>query len=94
MDASHSEGNDRYDLPAGLFRGSTGEHTVPGWMPFEAHVAALEAAAPGATSTPQARHKQEWLAPTAAPPRSAVHAEPNPEGSGHGGFTRCVREER
>jgi protein-disulfide isomerase-like protein with CxxC motif len=49
----HSEGHDRYDFPTVLFRGPTGEHTVPGWMPFEAYVAALEAASPGATSTPR-----------------------------------------
>lgn len=49
----HSEGHDRYDFPTVLFRGPTGEHTVPGWMPFEAYVAALEAASPGSTATPR-----------------------------------------
>ena len=49
----HSEGYDRYDFPTVLFRGPTGEHTVPGWMPFAAYADALEAALPGATSTPR-----------------------------------------
>jgi protein-disulfide isomerase-like protein with CxxC motif len=50
----HSEGHERYDFPTVLFRGPTGEHTVPGWMPFEAYVEALEAASPGATESPRA----------------------------------------
>jgi protein-disulfide isomerase-like protein with CxxC motif len=49
----HSEGHDRYDFPTVLFRGPTGEHTVPGWMPFEAYVDALEAALPGSTRNPR-----------------------------------------
>lgn len=49
----HSEGHDRYDFPTLLFRGSTGEHTVPGWLPFDAYVDALEAASPGASATPR-----------------------------------------
>ncbi len=49
----HSEGHDRYDFPTVLFRGPTGEHTVPGWMPFAAYVDALEAASPGATLAPR-----------------------------------------
>lgn len=49
----HSEGHDRYDFPTVLFRGPTGEHTVPGWMPFASYVDALEAASPGATRMPR-----------------------------------------
>ena len=49
----HSEGHDRYDFPTVLFRGPTGEHTVPGWLPFESYVEALEAASPGSTATPR-----------------------------------------
>ena len=49
----HSEGHDRYDFPTVLFGGPTGEHTVPGWMPFDAYADALEAALPGATRTPR-----------------------------------------
>jgi hypothetical protein len=39
----------RYVFPTLLFRGSGGEHTVPGWQPWERYEAALEAAAPGST---------------------------------------------
>jgi len=40
----------RYVFPTILFRGSGGEHTVPGWQPWAAYVAAMESAAPGSTS--------------------------------------------
>jgi hypothetical protein len=40
----------RYVFPTILFRGAGGEHTVPGWQPWEAYVAAMEAAVPGSTS--------------------------------------------
>jgi predicted DsbA family dithiol-disulfide isomerase len=40
----------RYVFPTVLFRGSGGEHTVPGWQPWEAYVAAMEAASPGSTA--------------------------------------------
>ena len=46
----HSEGHDRYAFPTLLMRGSGGEHTVPGWMPYSAYEDALEAAVPGSTS--------------------------------------------
>lgn len=49
----HSEGHDRYDFPTLLFQGPTGEHTVPGWLPFESYLEALEAASPGSTGTPR-----------------------------------------
>jgi hypothetical protein len=40
----------RYVFPTVLFRGPGGEHTVPGWQPWEAYVAAMEAAVPGSTA--------------------------------------------
>ncbi len=46
----HSEGHDRYAFPTLVFSGSGGETTVPGWMPFEAYVEAMELAVPGATA--------------------------------------------
>ncbi len=49
----HSDGRDRYDFPTLIFRGPGGEHTVPGWAPYDAYVDALEAAAPGATADPR-----------------------------------------
>jgi protein-disulfide isomerase-like protein with CxxC motif len=48
----HSEGHDRYALPTLIFRGPGGEHTVAGWVGYEAYVAGLEAAMPGATADP------------------------------------------
>ena len=45
----HSKGHDRYAFPTLLFRGPGGEHTVPGWMPYDAYVNALEATSPGCT---------------------------------------------
>jgi predicted DsbA family dithiol-disulfide isomerase len=39
----------RYVFPTILFRGSGGEHTVPGWQPWDAYMAAMEAAVPGST---------------------------------------------
>ena len=49
----HDNGRDRYDYPTVIFKGPGGEHTVPGWLPFEAYVEALEAALPGATANPR-----------------------------------------
>ena len=49
----HSEGHDRYALPTVIFRGPGGEHTVAGWVPYEAYVAGLEAALTGATADPR-----------------------------------------
>ncbi len=49
----HSEGHDRYAFPTLVMRGPGGEHTVPGWMPYDAYVAALEAALPGSTADPR-----------------------------------------
>ncbi len=49
----HSEGHDRYAFPTLVMRGPGGEHTVPGWMPYDAYVAALESALPGSTSDPR-----------------------------------------
>jgi predicted DsbA family dithiol-disulfide isomerase len=40
----------RYVFPTLLFRGSGGEHTVPGWQPWDAYERAMEAAVPGSTS--------------------------------------------
>lgn len=40
----------RYVFPTLLFRGLGGEHTVPGWQPWERYVDAMEAAVPGSTS--------------------------------------------
>jgi len=44
----------RYVFPTILFRGTGGEHTVPGWQPWDAYVAAMEAAQPGSTESPRA----------------------------------------
>ena len=46
----HSEGHDRYAFPTLVFTGPGGSHTVPGWMPYDAYVAAVEAAMNGATA--------------------------------------------
>jgi protein-disulfide isomerase-like protein with CxxC motif len=59
----------RYVFPTILFRGAGGEHTVPGWQPWEAYVAAMEAAEPGSTSDPRAdptpeQARNEWLSVT------------------------------
>ena len=43
----------RYVFPTILFRGPGGEHTVPGWQPWDAYVDAMEAAVPGSTSAPR-----------------------------------------
>ncbi|MHB8464521.1 MAG: DsbA family oxidoreductase [Acidimicrobiales bacterium] len=40
----------RYVFPTLLFRGPGGEHTVPGWQPWERYLAAMEAAVPGSTA--------------------------------------------
>lgn len=48
----HSDGRDRYDFPTLLFRGPGGEHTVPGWAPYEDYEAAMEGALPGSTANP------------------------------------------
>ena len=50
----HSEGRDRYAFPTLVFRGPGGEHTVPGWMPYDAYEQALEASLPGSTADPRA----------------------------------------
>jgi predicted DsbA family dithiol-disulfide isomerase len=43
----------RYVFPTLLFRGPGGEHTVPGWQPWERYLAAMEAASPGSTRDPR-----------------------------------------
>ena len=43
----------RYVFPTLLFRGAGGEHTVPGWQPWERYVGAMEAAEPGSTQSPR-----------------------------------------
>jgi len=43
----------RYAFPTILFRGTGGEHTVPGWQPWDAYVAAMEAAEPGSAADPR-----------------------------------------
>ena len=43
----------RYVFPTILFRGPGGEHTVPGWQPWERYVEAMEAAEPGSTADPR-----------------------------------------
>lgn len=43
----------RYVFPTLLFRGPGGEHTVPGWQPWEAYVDAMEAADRGSTGAPR-----------------------------------------
>ena len=48
--AKEQDGRWRYVFPTLLFRGPGGEHTVPGWQPWEAYVAAAEAAVPGSTT--------------------------------------------
>ncbi len=49
----HSEGHDRYAFPTLVFSGRGGEATVPGWMPFDAYVDAMEVAVPGSTAQPR-----------------------------------------
>jgi uncharacterized protein (TIGR03086 family) len=49
----HSEGHDRYAFPTIIVRGPLGEATVPGWMPMQAYVDALESVAPGSTGDPR-----------------------------------------
>lgn len=44
---------ERYAFPTFLFRGPGGEHTVPGWQPYEALEAAMEAALAGSASEPR-----------------------------------------
>jgi predicted DsbA family dithiol-disulfide isomerase len=44
------EGGWRYVFPTLLFRGPGGEHTVPGWQPWERYEAAMEEAAPESTT--------------------------------------------
>lgn len=46
----HSEGHDRYAFPTLIFNGPGGPQTVPGWMPYDAYVEAMESAVPGSTS--------------------------------------------
>ncbi len=48
-----TDGHDRYAFPTLVFRGPGGEVTVPGWMPYEAYVDALEGACPGVTADPR-----------------------------------------
>jgi predicted DsbA family dithiol-disulfide isomerase len=43
----------RYAFPTLLFRGAGGEHTVPGWQPWERYVEAMEAAVTGSTAAPR-----------------------------------------
>ena len=43
----------RYVFPTVLFRGPEGEHTVPGWQPYERYEAAMESAQPGSTADPR-----------------------------------------
>jgi predicted DsbA family dithiol-disulfide isomerase len=43
----------RYVFPTLLFRGPGGEHTVPGWQPWERYLSAMEAALPGSTGDPR-----------------------------------------
>lgn len=47
------DGRLRFAFPTVVFHGSGGEHTVPGWMPYEAYVEAMEAAEPGSTAQPR-----------------------------------------
>jgi uncharacterized protein (TIGR03086 family) len=53
----NSNGRERYAFPTLIFRRIGGDasedYTVPGWMPFEAYVEALESADPGATRDPR-----------------------------------------
>lgn len=46
----HSEGHDRYAFPTLVFDGPGGRTTVPGWMPYDAYVEAMEVAVPGSTA--------------------------------------------
>jgi hypothetical protein len=46
-------GRQRYAIPTLLFRGAGGEHTVPGWMPYQAYEDAMNAAVPGSTRDPR-----------------------------------------
>lgn len=50
----HSDGHDRYAFPTLVISGPGGETTVPGWMPYEDYVAALDTAVPGSTADPVA----------------------------------------
>lgn len=46
----HTDGHDRYAFPTLVMTGPGGAFTVPGWMPYDAYVDALELATPGSTS--------------------------------------------
>jgi protein-disulfide isomerase-like protein with CxxC motif len=43
----------RYVFPTIVFRGPGGEHTVPGWQPWDAYLDTMAAAVPGSTADPR-----------------------------------------
>ncbi len=48
-----TDGHDRYAFPTFVAAGPGGVFTVPGWMPYDAYVNAIESAVPGSTSDPR-----------------------------------------
>ncbi|OGO52085.1 MAG: hypothetical protein A2148_09610 [Chloroflexi bacterium RBG_16_68_14] len=46
-----TEGHWRYVFPTVIFQGPEGERTAPGWQPYEAYLAAIEAVVPGTSAT-------------------------------------------
>jgi hypothetical protein len=53
----------RFGYPTVIFRGSGGEHTVPGWRPMTAYLDAMEAAERGVTERPRPDpHPEQALA--------------------------------
>lgn len=53
--AKHQDGRWRYVFPTLIFRGTSGEQTVPGWKPYQRYLDAIEAVAPGSTADPRPR---------------------------------------
>lgn len=51
--AKHTEGHWRFVFPTVIFRGPSGEVTVPGWKDYERYAEAMETVAPGSTSDPR-----------------------------------------
>lgn len=51
--AKQQDGRWRYVFPTLVFRGPSGERTVPGWKPYERYLEAMEAVAPTSTDAPR-----------------------------------------
>ncbi|WP_320782135.1 DsbA family protein [Streptomyces sp. CRN 30] len=75
------DGGYRYALPTVLFRGARGCRAVPGWRPFEAYAAAVEAVSPGLrpdTGTPSAAEALERYRSLTEPERAVYARGPWP----------------